>query len=111
MTTAILRQPFLMPSIMAPANMLCAVNMSKEIQNHSISGASNESFDRELDYITVLLFVKPLRRDGVLNAGCQSRGNVPSICSTLRASRNHGTTNCLAEIYACAPESSIGNAM
>jgi len=68
-----------------------------------------ELFDRELDYITVLLFVKLLRRDGVLNAGCQSRGNVPSICSTRRASWNHGTANCLAEICARAPDLSIGN--
>ena len=62
-----------------------------------------ELFDRELDYITVLLFVKLLRRDGGAQIGLSISGQ------HAKGSRNLGTAHCFAEIYARAPDSSIGN--
>ena len=88
---------------------ISAVNRwSKAIQNQSISGAS-WVFGRELDYITVLLFVKLLWRDGGAQCGLSIAGQTGKYLAHAGLAEAHGTANCLSEIYARAPDSSIGN--
>ena len=57
MTIAILRQPFLMPSINHGAGHMSDVKRNPK--SFDFWGIY-ESFGRELDYITVLLFIKLL---------------------------------------------------